>query len=138
MYIHSPTHININPTKSIHSKVHEFMVMAESSTFGILHGRNVRGRNVRGRNVRGRNILHSLKTKALMSFMVTGLICVFVFAYAEIGFLMTLLILGYAKSTLTMMQLQACYNPSAGASHIDYNQMSHVLRTSVLGISDQV
>ena len=34
------------PTKSIHSKVHKFMVMAETSTFGILYGRNVRGRNV--------------------------------------------------------------------------------------------
>ena len=42
----SPTHINIDPTKSIHSKVHKFMVMAETSTFDILHGRNVRGRNV--------------------------------------------------------------------------------------------
>ena len=47
MHVHtSPTHINIDPTKSIHSKVHKFMVMAETSTFGILHGRNVRGRNV--------------------------------------------------------------------------------------------
>ena len=46
MYIHPPTHINIDPTKSIHSKVHKFMVMVEMSTFGILHGRNVRGRNV--------------------------------------------------------------------------------------------
>ena len=46
MYIHPPTHINIDPTKSIHSKVHKFMVMAETSTFGFLYGRNVRGRNV--------------------------------------------------------------------------------------------
>ena len=46
MYIHSPTHINIDPSKSIHSKVHKFMVMAETSTFGISYGRNVRGRNV--------------------------------------------------------------------------------------------
>ena len=46
MYIHPPTHINIDPTKLIHSKVHKFMVMAETSTFGILHGRNVRGGNV--------------------------------------------------------------------------------------------
>ena len=45
-YIHPPTHINIDPTKLIHSKVHKFMVMAETSTFAILHGRNVRGRNV--------------------------------------------------------------------------------------------
>ena len=43
---HGPTHINIDPTKSIHSKEHKFMVMAETSTLGILHGRNVRGRNV--------------------------------------------------------------------------------------------
>ena len=47
IHVHtSPTHINIDPTKSIHSKVYKFMVMAETSTFGILHGRNVRGRNV--------------------------------------------------------------------------------------------
>ena len=46
MYIHPP-HIKIIPIpKSIHSKVHKFMVMAETSTFGILHDRNVRGRNV--------------------------------------------------------------------------------------------
>ena len=38
---YTPTHINIDPTKSIHSRVHKFMVMAETSTFGILHGRNV-------------------------------------------------------------------------------------------------
>ena len=46
MYIHPPTHINIDPTKLIHSKVHKFMVMAEKSTFGILCGRNVGGKNV--------------------------------------------------------------------------------------------
>ena len=30
----------------------KFMVMAETSTFGIFRGRNVLGQNVRGRNVR--------------------------------------------------------------------------------------
>ena len=45
-HTHTPqTHINIDPPKSIHSKIH-FMIMAETSTFGILNSRNVRGRNV--------------------------------------------------------------------------------------------
>ena len=34
----------------------KIMVLAETSTFGIFPGQNVRGRNVLGRNVRGRNV----------------------------------------------------------------------------------
>ena len=46
VHVNTCTHINIDPTKSIHSEVHKFMVMAETSTFDVLHGRKVRGQNV--------------------------------------------------------------------------------------------
>ena len=47
MYIHpAHTHTHQHQSPYIHTKIHEFMVLAEMSTFGLLDGRNVRGRSV--------------------------------------------------------------------------------------------
>ena len=46
MYIH-PAHTHTSTAiPHIHTKIHKFMALAETSTFGIFDGRNVRGRNV--------------------------------------------------------------------------------------------
>ena len=46
MHVNTCTYIPQHTSTLMYSKVHKFMVMAETSTFGILYGRNVRGRNV--------------------------------------------------------------------------------------------
>ena len=42
-----------------HKPQPQYMVMSETSTFGIFRGRKCPGRNVLGLNVRGQNVLHS-------------------------------------------------------------------------------
>ena len=53
--------------KFMHAHIQDpkFMVMAETSNFGIFSGRNVHGRNALGRNVRGRNVQAPAKTTHL-------------------------------------------------------------------------
>ena len=46
MYIHPANTLTSTSTPHIHTKIHKFMVLAETSTFGIFDGRNVHGRNV--------------------------------------------------------------------------------------------